>query len=255
MIKPNWFLTRLPIVVAAVAMTLGSCQKAPDDETSAETPVAPEATQPEIEFTETPQAQDQPQPADDLDALVDELFGDVESLPETQRKTLEAAIEKAVGNVDMSMLASSLAAQFGAQGVDLKQIGDATVTSSNVRVLSAEEAKELGIDLDALNLGESSPGQRIVSTQVFSIDGDSAGAGIGELIAQSPDQVPPPAISDTRTAGIELGPEASERFQQLLESGDAENLAIELSKIIQTGLDQAAVDIMIGPESQSSGDN
>lgn len=246
----KFFLTS--IFIALFGLAFVSCEKeeSPSEPTS-QTPAKPEST------PEPPTKPAQPEPANEnpdpespalTNAEIDKLiFGEsgpdieIENLPPKQQAVLRDAIQKAIKQIDTDLLAASIAGQFNigetTEGLPLIPQG-----ASEMRVLSPEEVKEMGIDLEAITGAE--PGSNVVITSTVIIGGDQLPEDF-----KLPEGVIEQGVTITQSEPIEIeenNPEMGERIQSLLESGDSDALAEEFSNLIQNAIDTATIQQLQG---------
>lgn len=240
-IPPNF---RLLLLFACASTLFVACSK--------ET-VEPDSTEPSADAAAADLGPPEPDNGDEasaveieaeLDAMVsaleegDGLLGETfANLSEEHRQTLQAAMEKAVQDLDLGLLGSAIGANLG------------SLDNASVKVLSAEEAKQLGIDLEAIQ--NSGPGvsvqSRVISIGIAGTDSsDSAESADSPADDGEPleDQgMPAEIILETQQVDDHA---ATQRIQELLEAGDSDALAGELTKLLQNGVDAASLNQLIG---------
>ncbi len=210
------------LILSCVFFT--SCEKAASP-VLIETQEAPENSPAPPVVEEAPQASVNPVDFKELTA----------HLTPQQEKTLKEAVAKATENMDLSLLLQ------GITGSSNPLLSSSPVVSSEVKILTPEEAKKMGIDLEKLKAGDT----QSISINILgdgSLGGDSSGQSQAQLqeIIQSETSV--------ETTQAEMDPELAKRFQSNLEKGDADALAKDLSKIIQNGVDEIAIGKLLGDE-------
>lgn len=236
-------IARISVLLVLFSWTAVSCDRHSEEAVPAE-PTAPEKAAVQVE-------PESPGPIL-TDAEIQELiFGespdgdvpDLKSLPTAQQATLRAAMEKAVQSLDVELLASSVSGsiQFGGNGIKNAELQQGV---TQIRTLTPDEAKKLGIDIEKLGL----PGGRsgvVVHSDIQIIQNGEDGQPV-----DLPEGNSSVGISVERVMPIEVeqesDPERALRIQEFLEAGDSDGLANELGPLIQGALDAAAYQQLLG---------
>lgn len=227
----------LPLALLAIWMV--SCKSEP--ETEAQVEIEPGDKIIEIS---------KPLPIETMSAEISDeeieklIFGDAkegqvpENLTPEQQKTMRDAVEKATQEIDFSLLTTSVLSQLG--GVEGLEGAAITSSGGTMKTLTPEEAKEMGIDIEALqNLQLPGDGSSVqTNVQFITIEADALTSPPNQGVTI--ESVKPIVIEE------EGDPERAQRIQELLESGDSEALASELKHLIQGAIDSATVQQLTG---------
>ena len=176
------------------------------------------------------------------------LSGDFGDLSEEHRKTLQAATEKAVAEIDFGLLTTAIEDQIGAQlGAKLGDLSG-SLSSGDIQVLTPEQAKELGLDLE--KIGKGSASSVTIRTQVLPLSSNPGAVGSdGQPEAQFDSETKSEVVPKVTVLEAEAidDPEISQRIQQHMESGDSDALAAELKSLLQDSIDGAAINQLLEP--------
>ncbi len=156
------------------------------------------------------------------------------SLSQEQQKTLNAALGKVLGEIELGHLVSTIASQ-----VEQGSIGQATIMSGgSIRTLSPEEVEKLGLNIDQLKLARESSSTKVGSNiEMIVVDGGIEPLAVDELSGEG---------AESLNAGGVADPEQAKRIGELLESGDSDRLAKELGSMIQEAVDTATLQQALG---------
>ena len=217
----------LPLALSIICFLISSCEKSERTAEPPNQPVPPTAEEKE-EPTSKIEAIDKPDIfAEEAIVAEDEIA--LNQMPPEQRKTLEAALSKAVEDIDIKLLLKSL-------GGDGQNSSVRFLTGTNVTVLPSNGKKISQADLEKL-LGPAMAHTQLPETTI----GENGEKQI-HLKTLAFDPIMIDSTEDT---------EASKNIQQHLQSGNSEGLAKELSKLIQSGVDIATMQ-QLGVGSETS---
>ena len=153
----------------------------------------------------------------------------------------------------LGLLSTAIEDQVGAKlGAQPGELSD-RVSSGDIQVMTPEQARELGIDLE--KIGDGNASSMTIRTQVlpFSTAPRTANSDDQAAEAPAPGTEPErnPEVTVIETTAVN-DPEVTRRIQQHLESGDTDALARELKSLLQDSIDGAAIKQLLQPPAEET---